>query len=81
MKVTGETMSTLRLPSINGSDVLEFRFRPEPTSGFGVVERRRLTAAGAEFLDGESAWERVSDEEIARQLEVIGPVAGWLTRE
>lgn len=70
--------TTLRLPSINGSNVLEFRLT-YVASGLGIVERRRLTAAGVEFLDGGSAWERVSDEEITRQLAVNGPVAEWLT--
>lgn len=66
-------MTTLRLPGVNGSPVVEYRRTP-----IGTIERRALLPDGREYRDGGSEWRPVTPEEIATAVSQSTPVGEWL---
>jgi hypothetical protein len=67
----GERLPRLRMASVNGSPVVEYRYRPV----FDRVERRALLPSGEKPNDG-GVWERATS--LGYQRRLGGPVATWL---
>jgi hypothetical protein len=69
----------IRLESVNGSPVVEWRAIDGTPIPYQVtIQRRMLTPDGDEFIDGGSEWSTVSIREALEQLRLNGPVADWL---
>lgn len=64
----------MRLPSVNGGPVVEYRWRD------GVPERRALTPDGHDYHDGGSAWQPMTAAEVAVATEQRTAVGQWLSR-
>lgn len=71
--------STLRLESVNGSPVVEYRAIDGHPVPFKVtIQRRALTPDGEEYIDGASDWQTITISDVLEQLKIDGPVAEWL---
>ena len=74
-------MATLRLDSVNGSPVVEYRtLGNQPVPYTVTVQRRALTADGGEYRDG-SEWHTVTLGDVASQMRLGGPVGAWLAKQ
>lgn len=72
-------MSNLRMESINGGPVIEYRaLDGHPVPYKVTVQRRELTPDGDEYRDGASQWCTITLREVIAQVELNGPVAEWL---
>lgn len=65
--------SVLRLDSVNGSPIVEYRDIDMVT-----IQRRTLTPDGDEYRDGASQWGTITIGDVLAQLRLNGQVAEWM---
>lgn len=71
--------NTLRLESVNGCPVVEYRvIDGHPVPYMVTVQRRKLTPDGGEYQYPESEWETVRIRDVLEHLQRDTPVAEWL---